>query len=77
MDTQVIGLVGNLGEIPESDFGHTRPGKRSHSDCWDDIPMFNRKLDKLASSIKGSIFQPAMLDYRSAFGSLGNGLVGG
>ena len=43
-------------------FSDLPSGKRSHSDCWNDIPIFNRKYIHLQSR---SIFQPAMLVYQS------------
>ena len=40
----------------------TRPGKRSHSDCWN-FPIFNRNFRKYIDSIRGPHFPAtAMLD---------------
>ena len=51
---------GHLKQSYDFIFVGTRPGKRSHSDCWN-IPIFNRKFS--IDSIRGPHIP--LLDYRS------------
>ena len=51
--------------VPQPQVQHSEPGKstyplgkRSHSDCWNDIPMFNRKY---IDSIQGPHFPASYL----------------